>query len=223
MKVYKPFYLILFAASLFYALPCFSNSITGNITKSEAADNNDEDKAIELYTKAIHSNELSNENLSEAYYARGINRFLKGDHDRAIADFNKGIELNPQNSNNYFGRGITWHEKGEYNRAISDFKKGIELNPENADNYTGCGLAWHSKGNYDLAIVYFTKGIDLRPKDADNYFGRGTAWLEKGDYSRAIADFNKAIELGFSHDFIYKIRTETVEAKAKHDLAHQGL
>lgn len=223
MKNYKAFYLILIAASLFYALLYFSISIKGNIAKSEAVDCNDEDKAIELYTKAIHSNELSRENLSAAFYGRGINRFLKGDQDRAIADFKKGIELNPRNSNNYFGRGITWHEKGEYNRAISDFKKGIELNPGNADNYTGSALAWHSKGNYDLAIVYFTKGIDLRPEYADNYFGRGTAWREKGDYSRAIADFNKAIELGFKHDLIYKIRTETMEAKAKHDLAHRGL
>ena len=180
MKGYKALYLILFAAIFFYSIPCFSNSMCGNIDGSEAVECSDEDIAIELYTKSINSNGTSKANLSGAYYGRGINLFLKGDYNLAIADFTKGVELNPRNADNYFGRGITWHEKGDYDRAIADFKKGIELNPKNADNYIGSGLAWHSKGNYDLAIAYFTKGIDLNPRNADNYFGRINAIFNRG-------------------------------------------
>jgi tetratricopeptide (TPR) repeat protein len=223
MKGFKRFYVILLAAYLFYAIPCHANSLSNNSAESEVVACNNEDVAIELYTKSINSNQLSKANLSEAFYGRGINRFIKGDLAFAIADFTKGVELNPSNAENYFGRGITWHEKGDYDSAISDFKKGIELDPKNLDNYIGIGLAWHSKGNYDLAIVYFTKGIDQNPKYADNYIGRGSAWREKGDHDRAIADFSKAIELGFEHDFVNRMRAELWEAKGQVDLAHRGL
>jgi tetratricopeptide (TPR) repeat protein len=107
------------------------------------------DKAIQLFTKAIASGELSQEQLSAAYSLRGFALEMKGAYDKAIADWTKVIELNPKNAEAYYHRGLAWHGKGDYDKAIVDYTKAIELDPKLADAYYSRGLAWFGKGDYD--------------------------------------------------------------------------
>ena len=53
----------------------------------------------------------------------------KGDNDRAIADYSKAIENNPQdaNANAYFDRGSAFNTR---DRAIADFTKANRGEPE---------------------------------------------------------------------------------------------
>ena len=67
------------------------------------------------------------QNLALAYMNRGIGYYDKGDYDRAIADYDKAIELNPKLAPAYNDRGNVYSAKGDYDRAIADFDKAIEL------------------------------------------------------------------------------------------------
>jgi tetratricopeptide (TPR) repeat protein len=76
----------------------------------------------------------------------------KGDYDRAIADFNKAIELDPKDAIAYGGRGFAYSSKADYDRAIADLTKAIELDPKNARiYYYNRGKAYERKGGYDGA------------------------------------------------------------------------
>jgi len=161
-----------------------------------AANKGDFDKAIELFTRAIESGELSRENRSIAYYNRGRARGEKGNYDKAIADFDRALEINPTLAEAYGNRGIAWYLKGDYDKAIIDYTKAIEINWRNALAYCNRGLAWGKKGDYDKAIADFDKALEIDPKYVYAYGGRGYAWGKKGDYDKAIADCTKAIESG---------------------------
>jgi len=52
---------------------------------------------------------------------------LKGQNEQAILDFNKGIELDPNNYRAYRLRGAAYSKIGEYDKAISDLDKADEL------------------------------------------------------------------------------------------------
>jgi tetratricopeptide (TPR) repeat protein len=47
-------------------------------------------------------------NLVPAYTSRGLAYVIKGDHDRAIADFSKAIELDPKYALAYGSRGLAY-------------------------------------------------------------------------------------------------------------------
>ena len=51
----------------------------------------------------------------------------KGIYDRAIADFNQTIQLDPEYVLAYYNRGLVYRSKGDRNNAIQDFKKVLEL------------------------------------------------------------------------------------------------
>ena len=55
-----------------------------------------------------------------AYSNRGYAYFQKGDYDRAIQDYNKAIELDPQLALTYCNRAEAWLHLSEWREAKSD-------------------------------------------------------------------------------------------------------
>ncbi len=52
------------------------------------------------------------------------------DFDRALADFNEAIRLDPKETLAFTGRAIAWYNKEEYDKAIADNTEAIRINPE---------------------------------------------------------------------------------------------
>jgi tetratricopeptide (TPR) repeat protein len=116
----------------------------------------DYDKAIRIYTKAIASGDLSQENLSIAYYNRGLSWYAKGDYDRAIADYNKAIELDPICARAYSN--LAWllavcpeSKFRDGMKAIKLAKKAIELNDKSGHVDT-LAAAYAEAGRFQDAI-----------------------------------------------------------------------
>ena len=54
----------------------------------------------------------------------------KGDNDRAIADFNEAIRLDPKSSLTFRNRGDAYTDKGDHDRALADYSEAIRLDPK---------------------------------------------------------------------------------------------
>jgi tetratricopeptide (TPR) repeat protein len=63
---------------------------------------------------------------------RGLAYRAKGEHDRAIQDYDEAIKLNPNLAIAFYNRGLAYGAKGQHDRAIQDFDQAIRLNPSDA-------------------------------------------------------------------------------------------
>ncbi len=129
------------------------------------------------------------------YNNRGIAYGEKGEHDLAIKDFTKAIQLKPDYAFAYNNRGAVHRYKGEHDQAIEDCSKAIQLKPDYAEPYSNRGAAYRNKGNYERAIKDYDMAIKLKPDFVQAYYNRGLAYHEKGELDIAIKDYSKAIEL----------------------------
>ncbi len=146
-----------------------------------------------------------NPDYVDAYYFRGLVYIIEEDYDKAIADYTKAIELDPNNNSviakvtgasAYLLRAGAYYEKDDYDAAIADFDKAIEMDPEHSDAYYLRGEAHYFNNDDDKAIADFTKAIELNSDfAADAYYYRGELYYFKDDYDKAIADFTTVIEL----------------------------
>jgi tetratricopeptide (TPR) repeat protein len=92
------------------------------------------------------------EKSAEFYNNRGNEYREKKDYDKAIADFNKALELNfrPPESV-YYNRGATYGLKGHDDQAMADFNKALELNPKLPPAYEMRAMLYFKKKEYDKA------------------------------------------------------------------------
>ncbi|MDZ8187916.1 MAG: tetratricopeptide repeat protein [Nostoc sp. ChiSLP02] len=132
-------------------------------------------------------------------YQEGINKYEEGNYEGAVQDFNRLIELEPQNALAYNKRGDAYYRLGDYEQAQADSSQAISLNPQDANAYYDRGFALYELGKYKEAIADYTKTIELNLQDANAFYGRGLARAQIKDNKGAIADFSKAIAI--KHDY----------------------
>lgn len=148
------------------------------------------DRAIEDYTKAIA---IAKER--QAYMMRGRVWTKKQEFDKAIADLDKAIELEPTFQLTYADRGDAYLEMKEYDKAIADYNHALKLDGTYAYAYCQRGSAWIRTNQYDRAIADLDKAIRLNPKNVDSIMNRGFARGLKHEFDKAIVDLNVAIRL----------------------------
>jgi len=66
-----------------------------------------------------------------AYYNRGVGYVKKGDYDRAIVDFTKAIEINPEHVLTFSNRGYAYERLGRRADAIADYRRALAIEPNN--------------------------------------------------------------------------------------------
>ena len=64
---------------------------------------------------------------ADDYNSRGLAKEAKGDHDGAIADYNRAIELDPKQPRAYMNRGFAKQAKDDVDGAIADYNRALEL------------------------------------------------------------------------------------------------
>ena len=83
-----------------------------------------DDVAISACTRLIETSEVGHRDRAIVYYHRGAAYWRKRDFDRAIADENKAIEIDPGYANAYMRRGASYASKGDFDLAIADATQG---------------------------------------------------------------------------------------------------
>lgn len=153
------------------------------------------DVRIRNCTALIESRRESAIDRSVAYSNRGMVYRGKGDNDRALADYNEAIKLDPNNAKAYNNRGNLYDDRGDRDRAIADFNQAIKLDPTFAVAYNNRGTAYSNKGDNERALADYNAAIRIDPKYAEPVANRGGVYLDKHDYARAIAEFTLAIRV----------------------------
>ncbi len=62
--------------------------------------------------------------------ARGDDFNIKGDLDRAIADYDAALKVDPAYAEALNSRGMAWRSKGDRRRALTDFDAALKLKPD---------------------------------------------------------------------------------------------
>ena len=121
----------------------------------------------------------------------------KGDHAKAIENYNKALDLNPNDEDAWHNKGVRLGKLERYKEAIECYDRVIELNPTDED-------AWYNKGNdlgelerHEEAIECYDKAIELNPIDEEPWYSKGVELERLGRKDEAEPCFQKAKELGY--------------------------
>jgi Caspase domain/Tetratricopeptide repeat len=111
-----------------------------------------------------------------------------GDLDRALADINQAIRLDPALPQPLINRAVIWRAKGDLDRAIADATEAIGLARANApanvttppgsvliSAYAQRALAYEAKGYFDRAKQDYAAALEGKASDAGSKANQATA------------------------------------------------
>ena len=99
--------------------------------------------------------------VPRAYYNRGQAFAETGLFEKALADFNMAIALNPRYYKAYNNRGLLFTKMGQYDAAIRDYDTVIRLRPSDYPAYYNRGKVLEKIGQYRKASEDFAKAAEL--------------------------------------------------------------
>lgn len=118
------------------------------------------------------------------YEKRAAASAAKGEHDAAIADYTKALEMNATSVTAFLGRGVSHFGKKQYDLAVADYGKVLEVLPRNTPALAGRADAYEKLGKLDLAEADYKKVLEIEPANE----------FAKADLNRVQAEIAKAVE-----------------------------
>ena len=117
-------------------------------------------KSIELIQKALSLNG----SLADAHSALGVLYAYSGRYDEAIAEAERGVELDPNSGQVYFNLGFLLRMAGKPKEAIPVIRKALRLEPMAPDHYIRqLALDYFQAGDCKEALAACDKGLKRQP------------------------------------------------------------
>lgn len=114
--------------------------------------------------------------LGIALINRGQQHYENKDYDRAIADFQRAIPLNPKWVQLAYGNmGNCYYALGQDTRAIELYTRGIELDPDYASAYTARGQLHEKAGDIEKAKADYRQALEANAPFSDTEWAHETA------------------------------------------------
>lgn len=107
---------------------------------------------------------------ADAYYQRGLQRAREGDDGKALADFQRAIELDPKRLEAYKAVDGILSKRGDWDQIIAYWTRFIELRPDSAQAYCERGGAYSLKRDVSHALRDAQKSCSLGYQDCCRIF-----------------------------------------------------
>lgn len=140
---------------------------------------------------------------SFGYYLRG-DAFLheRQDYERAIQDFTKAIEYEPNMMWAFMKRSVAFVRSKKFENALQDCLSAYNLNPMQGDNLNNLSLIFLELGkqkedtqNFAAAESLYSSALHFKPKMIDALNSRGRVRGMSGNFKHAIDDFTEIIKM----------------------------
>lgn len=150
----------------------------------------------------IQDNENTSENPADmadlkvqSHYNLGLAYYHSGQTEKAIAAYQKVIQLEPNFAEAYGGLGVIYWRTGNLDAAIRHCQKAIKIAPENIEFHQNLTQIYWEKGRYDAAAVGYKIILELNPSDENALHHLGLILLSKQAYDDAVSCFQKVLQI----------------------------
>ncbi len=171
--------------------------------------------AVGLYSQAMKQDA----NQSSLYFERGTAYEMINQHQKAIEDFKKSLELDPANYNAMESLAEIYElRSGRFDDALQLYRRALEMAPEPASRarlQTNIAIlenrlqpddnspvrSWHlgniktAAGDLPKAERFYTKAIRMDPLMFQAYFSRGLLRMKAGYVKEALKDFEETVKI----------------------------
>ncbi|MGI9161251.1 MAG: tetratricopeptide repeat protein, partial [Saprospiraceae bacterium] len=145
--------------------------------------------------ETLWSDAIAKATSVRAYNNRGDYYYKQKQYDKAVADFEAALKINPDFARAYRNLAKIQRERGQAGAALENLTRAIKLAPEKADVYVTRGDLYYKAGQYEKALADADKAITLSADYFQAYLNRSAALNNLGRYPESLAASTRALAL----------------------------
>ncbi|MBN2315394.1 MAG: tetratricopeptide repeat protein, partial [Sedimentisphaerales bacterium] len=142
--------------------------------------------------------------LNDYSFVRAGNEFFKaGDADNAIQEYQKALELNPNNAEAHLKLGFLFYNvKQKHQEGMAHYRTALQLNPDDPRIHHDLGMALFHQRQFDQAVDHLSKALERMPNGIDVQYTAvnmrqhlGQALFYAGKFDEATRYLSEAVRL----------------------------
>jgi tetratricopeptide (TPR) repeat protein len=158
------------------------------------------------------------------WFRRGLAAASTNDFERAIAAYNKVLDIQDDCYEVWYERGLALESRGDYVEAIASFDRALHLNPE---DIAACEI-WQNRGNafqyglgdYSQAMACYDQALRLNSKHEATLQNRGNALLYGLSLSEEALDtYSRVVTINPDNDLAWRNRGNALAELRRYDEA----
>ena len=177
------------------------------------SDEADKSRRLAACDRIISDKRFASSERAKAY-AKRADAKSSTDGPGAIADFDRALELDPDQIGWRRDRAYLLHFAKQHDRAIEDFNAILAAKPDGHVMFYR-GLTYLGKGDETRGFADLGEGIKLAPDDAWFRYWRARLYAERGNIEAAMADVDASIALKNDDDDAYLLRADLYTKKGE--------
>lgn len=130
------------------------------------------------------------------YYNRGKFKRELNQHEQAILDYKKAVQLDKLNIESWTAMGISYMYLHQYDNSIKAFLEAIKVDSSYAMAYNNIAQVYREKKDLQNAIKYLELAVQKDQIYTIAYFSLGEIYAETGNKEKACYNFKRAEALG---------------------------
>ncbi|WP_328872063.1 tetratricopeptide repeat protein [Streptomyces sp. NBC_00287] len=130
-----------------------------------------------------------------AHWLRGREWRHEREYGRALEEYDRAIELDPDAPLAHYGRGLTLQLMDDFPPALTALDRADALSPDTGWIIAERAETYRLAGRYEEALADFDRALALDPTDAGSLTGRAVCRHVLGRYDEALADFNRSFAI----------------------------
>lgn len=105
----------------------------------------------------------TNTGIDESWYSRGFYYQKIGKYEKALADYQQTITINPYHSSAYYNAGYIYFELKQWDLAIRHFELSARANIQFSKPLYMLGLTYEAKNDIEKAKLYYQNCLQIDP------------------------------------------------------------
>ncbi len=130
----------------------------------------------------------------EGYAALAHVLLERGEHEKALAEMDRGVAADPQEALSHLAQGKLRHRLQHYEEAIESYQTSAKLRPSAAP-LIGAADVFQQLNRQDEALALLQRATQADPKNVDAWLALGAAARQRHDWKNAEEAFGKALDL----------------------------
>jgi type IV pilus assembly protein PilF len=179
---------------------------------------------IALFVTGCAAEKAFRERQSRAARDVGERFLARNDTSKALEQFLKALEINPDDPYLHYDLALTYDMKGVLDKAEYHLKEAIKLKPDYSDAYNYLGFVYFRQGKVHEAIEAYNKALGnlLYENPQEAHLNLGVAYLSLKEYQKAKAQLEEAIRLVPTFVAAYNSLGKTYEGLGQYDKARSA-